>query len=365
MTRQRLVRSAVAIALALALIPLAAQPATAATASPIQGKLISSTGAGVEGATVRLIAWAPDDEIEAQADGAEVRSLFVASAVSRRGGSFLIEYSTSPELATFANADGDINFSLEATAGQEEFVYSFTRPYLFQSPDSSVATITGIPSPNVTAPPGGGGTSGGSTIIGCSYYKIATYAPRWVVVGDATTTTNATATFTYEEGATSTLGVGVSVKGTVGSFTANGTSTVAAKVTIGFPPVTGVTGRQWKTQFRFAKYGFRCVGDAAGKYRRYMVKAIQFVGGVQAVTQSIPAATHCVPYPANTYWESSSEKAVTWSTGAAVASDIGINLSSQSGFNTKTKLRFDFAAAKQLCGTNDTPNFASRVVAKP
>jgi len=43
---------------------------------------------------------------------------------------------------------------------------------------------------------------------------------------------------------------------------------------------------------------------------------------------------------------------------------IGIDLSSQTGWNSETKLDYDFVRAGRLCGTDTYPGSAKRLVAK-
>lgn len=47
-----------------------------------------------------------------------------------------------------------------------------------------------------------------------------------------------------------------------------------------------------------------------------------------------------------------------------LGSFVGIDLTSRTGFNTQTKLTFNWLRAGKLCGSNDYPPTAARVVAK-
>ena len=371
----RLFHLFLAAALAIALGSFAPWPARAdippyTPTAPVQGTLVAEDGtAPPRGTVVKLVAWAPDDELAAVPDGGDTRSLVVATARSLPGGDFALYYLDTPELAGYTDADGAINFTVEATAEEEEYVYSLTRTYAAGAVGADPFVVEGIPSPGAQpeefAAPASARAASTSAIIACIYFKLKTYAPRWVTVGDASTVTGATAKLTYTRGASSTIGAGVSVSGAVGSFKASGSSKVSSTVGIGFPPISGNASAQWRTEFIFAKFGYRCVGDPAGKYRKYVVSAVEFVGGTQLLTQATPTATHCVPYAAKSDYFSSSQKAITWTKGATVSSDIGVNLSSQTGFDTKTKLWIHVDVARHICGTNANPNAAARVVVKP
>jgi len=199
----------------------------------------------------------------------------------------------------------------------------------------------------------------------CTWVKVSTLGPRWVQVGEGYTTTGVSAKLTYASGSSSTLGVGFSSSGSVGSFTASGSTTVSSSATIGMSPISSVAGRYWKTQFVYSKFGYACGG--ASTYSAYEVRATSFAGGAQNISvTAVPSVPYCTPMPANTTFTKSSTNASTFSGGAALAKDIGINLSARTGFTTTTKITYTFSAAHKLCGSAGYPGSSpGRLAAKP
>jgi hypothetical protein len=179
-------------------------------------------------------------------------------------------------------------------------------------------------------------------------------------MGAAWTTNNTTSTFVYKSGASTSIGIGVSVGG--GPFKAAGTSTttLTSSATIGFAPVGGPSGHVWRTEFVFSKFRAICFGYPT----QLQVRATSFAGGANVQTSTTPpTAPYCNVYPAHTFQILDDTRASGFS--AAVSGDIGINLSATTGYNSSTSLRIDFAVGKRLCGKYDYPAGApGSVVAK-
>jgi len=180
------------------------------------------------------------------------------------------------------------------------------------------------------------------------------------VGGHYSTTTGVTHDLEYANGATSSLGVGVSSSGAWGSYRASGTSSVSASGTINYP---ATSGRQHDyTEFNYDKYLVGCAGT-----NKCEVRATHWVGGGHTyVPPAAPTATHCVLHGAGEIFTLERTSAYNFSTGADVSSAIGIDLSAQTGYTASAKVTFRFAATRHLCGTNGDPGAApSRLVAKP
>jgi hypothetical protein len=130
-------------------------------------------------------------------------------------------------------------------------------------------------------------------------------------------------------------------------------------------PISSVAGRYWKTEFVYSKFGYACGG--ASSYSAYEMRATSFAGGAQNISvTAVPSVPYCTPMPANTSFTKSSTAASTFSTGAALAGDIGINLSSKTGFTSTTKITYTFTAAHRLCGAAGYPGGSpSRLAARP
>jgi hypothetical protein len=156
--------------------------------------------------------------------------------------------------------------------------------------------------------------------------------------------------------------MGLSSAGPNGGYTASGTSTVSSTSSVTFPALTGAATRNFRTQFLFKKFANRCsngIGDVA-----WQVRPVSFAGGTSTPSAIAPTATHCTPYQAGAIFNTSNATAQTSASGASLAADVGINFTSQSGYNSATDLTFAFAQAHSLCGTNANPPLAARLVAK-
>lgn len=372
--------AAVATAAALVSSVLIAGPAVAAQPSPVvQGVVYDASGAPARsGEVVTLVAWPSAAVLAKLKPGDPVPTSIVGGGVTSTGGSFSLGFSSTAAAAGLADSDGNVNLSVQSSAGGVEHTFNLVRHVTggvsalsagaAPSASDGATTIALRPVPGSTASAPVSKSSAAATPAQpnatppCGWLVVSTVGARWVQVGEAYTTLSTTAGFTYKSGASSSIGVGVSASGGKGTFSASGTSSVSSTVTIGMPAVSGIAGRLWKTQFVFTKYGYNCAG---GPVTQYMVKATSFAGGsTYSATSGAPSATYCTTYASGSHYTKDSAAAQNFSAGAALAGDLGINLSAQTGFSTNTSLNYTFAATKQLCGTNAYPPSASRLVAK-
>ncbi len=202
----------------------------------------------------------------------------------------------------------------------------------------------------------------------CRTVLVASYPGIDVRVG-ATFGLSATskAKFTYTSTAESTLGVGTSVTGSSGSWSASGTLSKSSASTTTFAQTVGRKFTGYTTNFTYGKYDQLChdLSGGAEYHVNYFFQPIKHDGGGSPVTlATVPTATHCVDLGAGAAWSTTTATATTFSTGAAVSSVIGINLSSRTGYTTKAKITYTNSAttAKGLCGSNTTPNGAAAVI---
>jgi hypothetical protein len=78
---------------------------------------------------------------------------------------------------------------------------------------------------------------------------VQTYSPEWDIVGQTyLAASGVTADFVYSSGASTELGIKVSVGGTA-NWTSQGTNTRSSTASVSFPAVSGTTYRYRKTQF--------------------------------------------------------------------------------------------------------------------
>lgn len=330
----------------------------------ITGRLIGRDGLGAAG-RVMVIAWPSSDVLASLKDGDEFHTLDVAVADTDAGGRFALRVDPVVPLSAVKDVTGAINFSLLATTGAESASHAFAGRFdtstglwvaATQAPDAAtplevtLPVTEPLPSVGVEAPI----PAATDKAFPCPDYVMATYNQRTVLVGEVYPGPNATADFQYSTGAESTLGVGVSVGGTYGSFSASGTATTSSTSTIDYATQPANSKKVFSTTYQYKKFevwvynGFTCQ-----KYN-YEVRPTAFDGGAGGYNAAnSPTGTNCsyvgiVP----TTLTKETANAVTWSNAVKVSSVIGIDLSGRTGFNTKTKIKHVFTKKGYLCGTN-------------
>lgn len=198
-------------------------------------------------------------------------------------------------------------------------------------------------------------------------YVRATWDGVLDTVGEVYTGPNTTGDLQYLSGATSTIGVGFSGSGEYGSFEAGGTSTVSSTTEVNFPTQAQNRRTVFRTTFGWKKFELMCFAYPYGPWTSagFEARAVEFQGGTQQYTAaSAPSATYCTSYLKGSSFTKDTATAVQFSNGAKIGAFIGIDLSTRTGFNTKTRIKFTFTSAGRLCGTNGYPPQAARVVAK-
>lgn len=348
------------------------------------------------GSKVTLFAYPASEVVDALKEGESVSVTPVAKALTGNQGTFELRVGDILDLARFASKDGIIDFEVRALHDTQVAPFSFSRrihkdskgatlsdpaftiaPEPSRTTDSrklqqSVVNIVSLaPNPAVEKLYGiVGGDSGpiNKTDV-CGETLVSNQGSQKVLVGTTyTTATNTSAKFTYANGASSNLGVGYSISGKVGTYSANGTTSRSSTTSLDFGTRSG--SYEYSTYFRYGKYSQWCypVGQPNAKnVYAYKVKANQFDGGTTVVSSSAPSATYCTPFAANTSLTRDTSAATSWTQGASLKSIIGINLSSQTGYTSSAKLTYYNTGStnRQLCGTHGTPGSApGRIVAK-
>jgi hypothetical protein len=123
--------------------------------------------------------------------------------------------------------------------------------------------------------------------------------------------------FTYTNGQSSTLGVGISPTGSFGTFTVGGTKSTSSSFTQTFPSFgRGFIG--YRTKFRVAKYGKVC--QRHNGYVQFKVASNGYAGGDNIVHPSEPGGTNrCEPEMSGSQVQTANEEAVTWSAGFSIS----------------------------------------------
>jgi len=198
---------------------------------------------------------------------------------------------------------------------------------------------------------------------------MSSYVVNDIVGQLYSTTTGATGDFQYISGATSELGVGVSLTGAVGGWTMSGTNGIDSTMTIDFPqqPSTSTWKKYFSSQWIYGKYKdvfSTCVkGYCTTDSIQYGARPYRFNGGaIVSEASSVPTITNpqfCAPFVANSGVTADYGSSITWSNGVSIAQYLGIDLSSKTGYTTSAKNAYKFTKAVHLCGTGGVPSQGS------
>ncbi|MCT9872091.1 hypothetical protein N7568_22200 [Paenarthrobacter aurescens] len=340
----------------------------------------SPVGAGQE---VSLLAWPRAETQKNSKTGEKLKLNVVASAVTDQNGRFSLNITDDQSVKIATSESGNVDFSVTSTGKNgESYWYSFDRKIASDSGGAVVArqesqknqkpksldlaplTAAGGPA---TAVQDGEATEGLAlkAALNCTSAKMQTYSPRWVTVGASFAlgpSYYTSANFKMTAGASSTIGIGASPSGSFGSFTASGERTVGVSSENNYGNVNQGHKKIYQTQFVFAKYHVRCLTNpTTGVWTdKYEVRPESHFGGTRTVDTSItPAKNYCSEIAAESSITRTDNNAITWSVGAATQSDIGVNLSSKTGYSTSASLTYSSLDRRQYCGSNAGPGQAN------
>jgi hypothetical protein len=341
-----------------------------------QGNLQTRTGNPVSG-RVLLVAWPVSATLAALEIGDAFHTLPVAQTSVGSDGRFALRIDPAVPLHEYTEPDGTINFELYADTNQGRAAYNFARKSVggaWVEPAGAAAARIAVTvdlalgrseraDPTTTVPSGAAPPE--NKDYGCPNYVVARYNGRWTAIGETYPGPSATAEFIYTQGASSTLGVGISVSGDYGSYSASGTTTQSSTTEINWPIKPANSKWFYWTTFQYTKFDVQMPSDYYCYHWAYRVSPTRFDGGVSSASiSSAPTANNCSPIGGPVTIHKTQGTAVTWTNGVQIKSVIGIDLSSKTGFNANTKYTFRFTRAGRLCGSNSTYPNAAQVVGK-
>jgi hypothetical protein len=347
-----------ATGLALAALATPSQLALAATAGTVVMGQVVSGGQPIPGAKVTLYAWPRQSVVAALKAGAVVPMRAIGSGTSTSSGRYAI--SVSNWKAVRASADGNV-VNLEVIAVQGRRGASFTFPRLLTGAAGSwtLAVDSKAPTPDrapqqaalsLRSGPSGPGSRPNFPPCG-QLDKVKYLGKRWTIVGEtASRVPGVKMDFTYGHGQNSSLGVGFSVSGAKGTWTADGTKSVSENGSQGFPTATGAITTLDKTEFKYWNFLEVCVGDKA--------LPTGWAAGSSHGHGGAPNAAHCVSELAGSHFTKDTTTSWTFSSGVSLADIIGINLSAQTGYDATASVTYHFPQHRFLCGKNDDPGGA-------
>lgn len=345
--------------------PAVAQPAPAGPTGMViaRGQVTFADGRAAPGVPVSLLAW-PKGTARTRVGTVQAMPL-LASTVSGRSGQFSLAVSTAGPLlraarngivslqVDTAGADGSVpvNFARSVQdRGGRLLVSPALRPGAAAAParaDLRLATDSISPGLAAQAP------------AACSVHTLKNYGPRWVTVAEAFANVNGVKLdFTYSRDQSSSLGIGFSFSGKVGTFKADGTLNKSNTRGQRYPTLAGPWFAAYQTEFTYAKVSKICGGGRLSPRTtklKYFVKATGYAGGGRVVhLKKPPRATHCVFQEKGTAPFFSDSTAVTISAGVTIPA-LKLTLTAQTGYSDSAALTFTFTKNRRLCGTNGDP----------
>jgi hypothetical protein len=168
-------------------------------------------------------------------------------------------------------------------------------------------------------------------------------------------TSHATQQFSYSQGQSSSIGVGWSSSGQVGSFDAGGTFSWSNSLGEIWPTYGPNRSVWYQTEFNFGE--FSCFIPAAA-HTFYVDHVNGFAGGADIKTPtSIPItpAKYCVHQQSGSTAKSNNSAAVTWSGSLGIGTGLRFSASVQTGFDSSAQVAYRFSAGRHLCGWKGDP----------
>ncbi|MDT3329453.1 hypothetical protein Q9S78_02110 [Microbacterium sp. KSW-18] len=329
-----------------------------------------------EGAFAVVYASPSQETIEAMQLGESIKLSPVAFDRTDESGHIEMRLSDPNALEPFADDEGNVNLEMLASDGTSSYSHSFTvdASAVGEEATEGLSRLSSARSTSVrrSAPEpvkvhAVGPVTGKSSKIeksGCTYTYVKNLGLMNVNVGYGYAVKGAaTVSFNYKSGASTSLGISTSASGVAGTFTSGGTQSMSSDEAQGFPATDG--GNIFKTKFRYGMWKNQCSGQPWGNILIYQVKPKNFEGGSIVTSASIPSATYCVPQVKGADYTQNKSTAYESSVGVASAPQIGINMSSRTGYSNAASLHFVWKKAGKLCGTNGTPGSSpKRLVAK-
>jgi hypothetical protein len=200
-------------------------------------------------------------------------------------------------------------------------------------------------------------TPGSPELPACGYdgWNYIRYLGKHVgTVGETyVLTSHATQQFSYSAGQSSSIEMGESGSGAVGSFHDIGTRSASSGMTEGWPRYGANKSVWYQTNFKFGEYTCRILG-----YTFYLDAVNGWAGGtINKKPTSIPStpSKYCNPQLPGTTAKIYKSHAVTWSGGLGIGAALGFQASVQTGYDTSAMLIYHFTAHRHLCGWKDDP----------
>ena len=169
--------------------------------------------------------------------------------------------------------------------------------------------------------------------------------------------------FVYTDSASSSLGVGLSASSSFGDFHQDGTSGMSSTSEEPFPTYHGVAAHARITGFRYGLFRWRCAAPHAGAYwANYQTQSTDFSGGtLDPNTNPNIHPQFCRPFNPDSGITLKRYAAWNFNGGVSIHDYIGINLSSQTGYDQQTQVVYKVTKpgpSRWICGMKNNPGGA-------
>ncbi|CAN7147252.1 hypothetical protein LJR045_000045 [Microbacterium sp. LjRoot45] len=380
---KRTLELSISTAAILGLCAFGVTPAHAGSEGPPEGEVVvlqgeiaaapSDVSASTDLGNMTLFAWPAEEVLAAAAPGEAVKLTPIATAEVNGDGEFSFTVPEGTDFDRFAGGTDHINVSMAGVADGEEYWYSTSINAEPTEADSEPDAEN--PLPEVEVSPTGDDNSTASTLDtysdkACYTSTAATYSAKTAQVGyTANSLTGGSAQLKFSSGATAKFGVGISSSGAYGSFSASGTTTLTSNLTIAFGATTS-GARTHHVYLVPKKYKVYCESNAGIPIStKYELRPASYTGGsASSSSATFSTNAYCTPSEKNTTTTIDDSTASTMSLGFKTSTIIGVDLSSQSGFNKNTSLvlKTPAAAPGKICGEKGYPGGTpGRVKLKP
>lgn len=363
----------ITVAVSLAIAATAFTPVGLADAAPrtmlASGAVESMSGRAVANAPVTLVVWPSQAVVSRVRVGGGFKLRVVAQTRTDAAGRYSLGAVDASLLSGSADEHGVVNYDVLTPSGSTEMDYGFSSAvtnlstkYSADARSLGVTTEQSLPIIRVSAvkPVAGGTVQSASPLYNppsnCNAVDKYDFAPHWDLVGQTYSTASYNdSDFIYTTGSSSSLGMGYSLTGSFGTFTAQGTHNFDSTYAETYPTQSGKKYNYFRTEFGTSKYYVTC-DTGFGLYYYYIVATSHYDGGKSIIhPSSAPTATHCVPEDGGSSTIHTT-KAVTWSNGLDTSGSFGLDLSSQTGYSSEAELTYKYHSSHaRLCGVSGAP----------
>jgi hypothetical protein len=122
---------------------------------------------------------------------------------------------------------------------------------------------------------------------------------------------------------------------------------------------TGVGSQSHQTEFRYGLFRWFCTGPhGGGVWANWQTQVTDSAGGANSPRASSAFRTpYCVFYQGGSTYSLTTTSAYTFSRGVSIHDLIGIDLSSQTGYDVKAAISYQVTGknGRLICGKNNNP----------